>query len=262
MRAVLFDVDGVVLDSMAVYGRVWGQWCLLLQLDPDVVLPLTHGRRPRDVIAMVAPDLAIEAEMARLSALLAEEPEPLSAMPGARELLMDLPQQQWALVTSNSEHFVRAEFERLGLPAASVVVDGSSVQQGKPSPEGFLAAAGLLGMESRHCLVVEDAPAGVAAGLAAGMRVLAVESTHLGTELWQQPMSYSRPSGWLRLRSGTGFWPPGRTTGPTSPSSRISDWPAAVDDSAGRLTCALGFARFSLADSRSRCSGRPPAPTP
>jgi sugar-phosphatase len=64
-----------------------------------------------------------------------------------------------------------------------VVVDGSSVQQGKPSPEGFLAAAGLLGMESRHCLVVEDAPAGVAAGLAAGMRVLAVESTHLGTEL-------------------------------------------------------------------------------
>ena len=172
---MLFDVDGVILDSMAIYRRVWQQWCLGVDLDPDTVWPLTHGRRPRDTIAMVAPHLAVESELRRLAAFLDQESSPLPAMLGAHELLAALPQGRWALVTSNSEHFVRSEFARLGLPWPRVVVDGSAVQHGKPSPQGFLAASERLGCAAVECLVVEDAPAGVAAGLAAGMRVLAIE---------------------------------------------------------------------------------------
>jgi len=175
MRAVLFDVDGVVLDSMTIYRRVWSQWCLLVDLDPDTVWPLTHGRRPQDTIAMVAPHLAIDSEMRRLEAFLDRESSPLPAMPGAHELLAALPPQQWALVTSNSEPFVRSEFALLGLPWPSVIVDGSAVEQGKPSPQCFLAASARLGCAASDCLVVEDAAAGVAAGLAAGMTVLAID---------------------------------------------------------------------------------------
>ncbi len=183
MRAVLFDVDGVVLDSMAIYRRVWRQWCLQAELDPDTVWPLTHGRRPQDTIALVAPHLAVESELRRLSAFLDQESSPLPAMPGAQELLAALPQAGWALVTSNSEHFVRSEFARLGLPWPRVIVDGGAVQHGKPSPEGFLAASRRLGCPAIDCLVVEDAPAGVAAGLAAGMRVLAIEAPPADGEL-------------------------------------------------------------------------------
>ncbi|MHB1527285.1 MAG: HAD-IA family hydrolase [Candidatus Dormibacteria bacterium] len=183
MRAVLFDVDGVVLDSMAIYRRVWRQWCLRAELDPDAVWPLTHGRRPQDTIAMVAPHLAVESELLRLSDFLDQESSPLPAMLGAKELLADLPEERWALVTSNSEHFVQSEFARLGLPWPRVIVDGGAVQHGKPSPEGFLAASRRLGCPTSDCLVVEDAPAGVAAGLAAGMRVLAIEPTPADGEL-------------------------------------------------------------------------------
>ena len=183
MRAVLFDVDGVVLDSMTIYRRVWARWCLLVDLDPDTVWPLTHGRRPQDTIAMVAPHLAIDSEMRRLEAFLDKESSPVPAMPGAHELLTALPRRQWALVTSNSEPFVRSEFALLGLPWPSVIVDGGAVLEGKPSPQGFLAASARLGCAAAECLVVEDAEAGVEAGLAAGMTVLAIDPPPGGPRL-------------------------------------------------------------------------------
>jgi sugar-phosphatase len=160
MRTVLFDVDGVVLDSMPVFRKVWDRWSVLSGPDPERVWPLTHGRRPRDTIALVAPQLRVELEFKRLEGLLLEEDPALAAMPGAQLLLAALPTSQWALVTSNSERLVRVEFEPLLLPSPSVVIDGTSVREGKPSSEGYLLAASLLGADVEDCLVVEVHPPG------------------------------------------------------------------------------------------------------
>jgi len=175
-RAVLFDVDGVLLDSMPTYRRVWCQWAALRHLDPSSVWALTPGRRPADTIMAVAPHLDTEEECRRLTVLLDAELDELTAMPGAHTLLESVPQDRWALVTSNTEAVVRACFIRLGLPAPPFVVDGDSVAQGKPHPEGFLTAASALGISPKRCLVVEDAPSGVAAGRAAGMTVYGINS--------------------------------------------------------------------------------------
>lgn len=176
-RAVLFDVDGVLLDSMAVYRQVWKSWSVVCGLDPDEVWALTPGRRPTDTIRAVAPHLDLSDEIRRLTILLDSQMEGLPAMPGAAELLASIPPHTWALVTSNTEGVVRACFRRLRLPTPYLVVDGDAVELGKPHPEGFLKAASSLRMTPSNCLVVEDAPAGVMAALAAGMTVFGISST-------------------------------------------------------------------------------------
>ncbi len=182
-RAVLFDVDGVLLDSMTTYQRVWHEWAGLCNLDPTSVWAMTPGRRPSDTIRAVAPHLDAEAECRRLALLLDAELEQLVAMPGAQVLLQAVPRHRWALVTSNTEAVVRSCFKRLGLPSPGLVIDGAAVAEGKPHPEGFLAASKHLGVQPANCLVVEDAPSGVAAGRAAGMTVYAIHSNCLAGQL-------------------------------------------------------------------------------
>ncbi len=176
-RAVLFDVDGVLLDSMAVYRRVWESWSIVCGLDPEAVWALTPGRRPADTIEAVAPHLDLTDQIGKLTSLLDSELERLRAMPGAAQLLASLPRQSWALVTSNTEPVVRTCFARLGLPSPQLVVDADAVEFGKPHPEGFLKAASALDVLPARCLVIEDATAGVAAALAAGMTVFGINST-------------------------------------------------------------------------------------
>jgi len=143
-----------------------------------VVWAASHGRRPVETFADVAPQLDPQAEYDRLRALLAAHEHGFQPAPGARDLLGALPVGCWGLVTSAPLASVLRRFDAAGLPTPRVVVDGDSVSEGKPSPEGYLRAAALLGASPSDCLVVEDAPAGIAAGRAAGMRVLAVASTH------------------------------------------------------------------------------------
>lgn len=178
LRVVLFDVDGVLLDSEATYRVVWSRWAAGRGLDPAPLWPLLAGRRARDTLAQLVPGLDPAAEVRALRALLLEEQESLPAMDGARELLARLAPGRWALVTSNEEDVVRAQFARLDLPRPRVVVGGSAVTEGKPHPACFAAAAARMGARPRDCLVVEDSPAGVAAGVAAGMTVLALQTTH------------------------------------------------------------------------------------
>lgn len=178
MRTVLLDVDGTLIDSTEVHQRIWRSWSDHHGLVFDMVWAASHGRRPVETFADVAPHLDPQAEYDRLRALLAAHEDGFHPIPGARDVLGLLPVGCWGLVTSAPLGSVLRRFQASRLPTPKVVVDGDSVTEGKPSPEGYLRAAALLGASPSDCLVVEDAPAGIAAGRAAGMRVLAVASTH------------------------------------------------------------------------------------
>lgn len=183
MRAVLFDVDGVLLDSSAGYREVWSRWCAMRDVDLDVAWAATHGRRPVETVAEVAPHLTPEEEYVVLTRLLGEVGDQFPAFEAAAPLLHALPPNSWAVVTSGQRPAVLARFTAHGLPRPSVLVGADDVAEGKPAPEGYLKAATLIGVCPADCLVVEDAPAGVRAGKAAGMTVLAVTSTHRADEL-------------------------------------------------------------------------------
>lgn len=183
MRAVLFDVDGVLLDSYAGYREVWSRWCSLREVDLELAWASTHGRRPVETIAEVAPHLTPDDEYVVLKRLLDEVGDRFPAFEAAAPLLRTLPPDSWAVVTSGQRPTILARFAAHGLPQPSVFIDGDDVAEGKPSPEGYLKAAELLGLLPADCLVVEDAPAGVRAGKAAGMTVLAIASTHRTDEL-------------------------------------------------------------------------------
>lgn len=179
----MFDVDGVLLDSYAGYREVWSRWCTLRGVDLELAWAATHGRRPVETVAEVAPHLVPNEEYVVLKGLLGEVGDLFPAFEAAHPLLHALSPNSWAVVTSGQRSTVLARFDKHGLPHPSVFVDGDDVAQGKPSPEGYLKAARSLGVRPAACLVLEDAPAGVRAGKAAGMKVLAIASTHRADEL-------------------------------------------------------------------------------
>ncbi|MFA5891086.1 MAG: HAD-IA family hydrolase [Actinomycetota bacterium] len=183
MRAVLLDVDGVLLNSAEAFRTVWQTWATRHALDFDPVWAATHGRRPIDTIEEVAGHLNSGEEYAQLQMLVDDPGLRFPPMEGAEELLAALPRDRWALVTSSHAGKVRARFARVGLPVPKVVVDGTSVTRGKPAPDCYLLAAELLGTDPAACLVVEDAPAGVEAALAAGARVVGITATHPASAL-------------------------------------------------------------------------------
>ncbi|WP_110241463.1 HAD-IA family hydrolase [Nocardioides gilvus] len=182
-RAILFDADGVLVDSHAGYRNVWGRWSRLRGLDPAVVLKATHARRPLDTIAEVAPQLDAVAEYELLVGLVNELPDSFPLFPDAPAFLEELPPTSWAIVTSGNADRVRSRLQAGRAHQPSVLVDGASVVHGKPHPEAYLLAARRLGVGPEHCVVVEDAPAGVEAGLAAGMTVLALATSHSVADL-------------------------------------------------------------------------------
>lgn len=157
---------------------VWNQWSESWGLDAELVWAATHGRRPIDTIADVAPHLDASVEYAALRQIMHRIGDRFPPTPGAAALTTGLPLERWGVVTSGQRQTVLARFARFGIPAPTVLVDGGDVKAGKPAPEGYLLAASVLGANPVDCLVVEDAPSGVEAGSAAGMRVLAIATTH------------------------------------------------------------------------------------
>jgi sugar-phosphatase len=176
--AIAFDVDGVLIDSASVHRTVWAIWSQSHELDVDVVWRATFGRRPEDTVVETGRGLDPVAERLVLDRLLAEHEHRIAALPGAKALLEGLGSTPWALATSGSRAVTIQRFHRLGLPLPSQGVFGEDVQDGKPSPECYLRASEQLGIAPADCVVVEDAPAGIAAGRAAGCRVLALTTTH------------------------------------------------------------------------------------
>jgi sugar-phosphatase len=179
--AIIFDMDGVVIDSGDVYERHWRAWAAAHALDYEVSIARVHaGRPPRETIRIAAPHLDAAAEAARFNADLdaSDDTDSATAMPGAAALLNALPPDRWAIATSALGVIARLWLQHAGLPLPLALVAADDVEHGKPAPDPFLAAARLLGQDPARCLVIEDAPAGIRGAKAAGCTVLAVQTSH------------------------------------------------------------------------------------
>jgi len=178
VSAVLFDMDGVLVNSQAVIERVLDRWAALRGLDPARVAGLPHGQKTSDTIRNVAPHLNVREEVAWLDAEEERDLDGIVEITGAAKLVGALAPNEWALVTSAGRELAGMRLNAARIPMPATIVSGESVKRGKPDPEGYLLGAQLLGRWPQECVVLEDAPAGIAAGIAAGMRVIGVASTY------------------------------------------------------------------------------------
>lgn len=176
--AVLFDIDGTLVDSTAAVERTWRTWAMRYGIEPQSIVATAHGRRSRDVIAELLPDSRVQAAASELLDIAATDLDGITALPGAAEALNAIGPERWAAVTSGEARIMVARLRAAGLPVPETLVTADDVASGKPDPEGYLVAADRLGTVASRCLVVEDAPAGVSAGLASGAQVLAVATSH------------------------------------------------------------------------------------
>jgi mannitol-1-/sugar-/sorbitol-6-phosphatase len=176
--AVLFDMDGTLVDSRHIVEQMWILWATEHGLSVEAALSLAHGRRTIETMQLLAPHLATPEEAARLDALEEAHEHGVTTIAGAPELLSSLPASRWALVTSAGRLLASRRMASVGLPAPLVLVGADDVESGKPSPEGYLLAAARMGVEARRCVVIEDTPAGTAAGRAAGARVIGLKTTY------------------------------------------------------------------------------------
>ncbi len=177
-NAILFDLDGVLVDSAACVERHWRRWANSHGLDAERILRVAQGRRTAETIATVAPHLDAELESAEL--VRGEENDVVGVyeVAGARELLGCLQRDAWAIATSGNTRTALTRLRHTGLPEPAVLISADDVSRGKPDPEVYLLAARRLGIAAGDCVVVEDTPAGVEAARAAQMRVIAISSTH------------------------------------------------------------------------------------
>ena len=181
--AILFDMDGVLVDSTEAVAGAWGRWARSYALDPQLVIDASHGRRTIETVRMFAPHLDAEAEAARIESIEAMDLGTVTVVPGALALVRSLPSQQWGVVTSATRAMAISRLQDAGYPTPSALVTADDVSLGKPNPEPYLKGAAGLGIAPERCLVFEDAPAGILAAKAAGMRVIAVRTTYPTSQL-------------------------------------------------------------------------------
>lgn len=172
--AILFDLDGTLIDSSEVIHRYWRMWAEEHHLDFEAVMKVAGGRRSFETIAIVAPHLDARAEGQRLDEMEQFDSVGLKTFPGGLELIRSLPAERWGVVTSGNRNTATTRLNSGGFPIPKVFVTADDVALGKPHPEPYLLGAQRLGLPPAECLVVEDAPSGVQAARAAGMRVIAV----------------------------------------------------------------------------------------
>jgi len=182
-RAVLFDMDGVLVDSTPAVARVWRKWATEHGFDPDHVSHVAQGRPSITTIRELLPNSDHEAENRIVERMEMDDLEGVVACPGAAELLRALPPDQWVLVTSSTRPLAMVRLRAGGHEVPKFVITGSDITHGKPHPEPFQKAAAMVGVPPSECLVVEDTPAGILAGKAAGCRVLALRTTMAESEL-------------------------------------------------------------------------------
>jgi len=184
-RGVLFDLDGVLVDSTPAVARVWAGWAHEHGFDPDEVVKMAHGRPSIGTIRELLPHADHEAENREVERREISDVEGVIPLPGALELLRALPLERWAIVTSCTRQLAGVRIAAAGLPQPKHLVTATDVRRGKPDPEPYLKGAQFLGVPAVDCLVIEDAPAGIRAGKAAGAQVLALRTTASDPELLQ-----------------------------------------------------------------------------
>jgi len=180
-KGFLFDLDGTLVDSLPVVERAWSNWAKSRDLDPAVVLDFIHGKQAITSLRHFMPgesEDAIQQQFSLLEKVEAEDTDGISALPGAVQLLerLEALSMPWAIVTSGSVPVARARHAAGELATPEIFITAELVARGKPNPDPYLLGAQRLGLKPEECVVVEDAPAGVLSGLAAGCKVIAVNA--------------------------------------------------------------------------------------
>jgi mannitol-1-/sugar-/sorbitol-6-phosphatase len=176
--AILFDLDGVLIDSTRSVDRQWRIWAREHGIDEEKVIAIAHGVRALEVIAVVAPHLDANEALRKLESREARDHENVAVMPGAGELVKTIPDGRWGVVTSGTRDLASARLRLGGIPVPKVLVTAEDVVSGKPHPEPYFRGASLLGVKPEECLVIEDAPAGIRSAHAGGMKVVGFASTY------------------------------------------------------------------------------------
>jgi len=181
-EGLLFDNDGVLVDSDLGVDQAWSRWARARGLDAGQVTAMVHGRRSADTVELLVTDPAERpAALAEIDRLEIEAAATTTALPGALDLLTSLPHGSWAVVTSGVTGLARARLAAAGLPLPPVLITADDVSYGKPAPDGYRAAAMRLGVDPALSVVLEDSAAGATAGEAAGAYVIGVGPRGLDT---------------------------------------------------------------------------------
>ena len=181
--AILFDLDGVLVDSTRAVVRIWSEWAEQKGIEAERVLEVAHGRRTIETVRLVAPHLDAEAETEELQRIEIGNLDGMLEVEGALELVSSIPDDGWTVVTSGPRPLATNRLEHVGIPVPEHFVAAEDVTEGKPHPEAYLKGAEILGVNPEACLVIEDAPSGIQAGKSAGMTVISVATTHDEDEL-------------------------------------------------------------------------------
>jgi sugar-phosphatase len=185
-KGLLFDMDGVLISSIGAVVRCWRRWCELYSVPAPETFDVPHGMRAIDIVRILKPEFdepQVAEGLRAIEDMEIEDTEGLRVLPGVKALLEQLPRERWAIVTSCTRRLLLARLAAAGLPVPERIISGDMVVRGKPDPEPYRRGAELLGFSPAECVVVEDAPSGVGAGIAAGCRVLGVLGTHSVGEL-------------------------------------------------------------------------------
>jgi mannitol-1-/sugar-/sorbitol-6-phosphatase len=175
--ALLFDLDGVLINSTPAVARVWCRWAIEHGFKPDEVVARAHGRPSLTTVREYLPNADHETENREIERREIEDLEGVVPLPGALDLLSRLPEDRWTIVTSCTRPLAEVRIKAAGLPLPKTMITSNDITHGKPDPEPFLKGASVLGFSATECIVVEDVPAGVRAGKSAGARVIAFTTT-------------------------------------------------------------------------------------
>jgi mannitol-1-/sugar-/sorbitol-6-phosphatase len=180
---LLFDLDGVLINSTPAVARVWRRWAIERGFNPDEVVQRAHGRPSLTTVSEYLPNADHEAENREVERREIEDLEGVVPLPGALELLSSLPEERWTIVTSCTRPLALVRIKAAGLPLPKRLITSNDIKNGKPHPEPYLKGAAILGFAASGCIVFEDVPAGIRSGKAAGARVIAFTTTAQESEL-------------------------------------------------------------------------------
>jgi mannitol-1-/sugar-/sorbitol-6-phosphatase len=182
-KGLLFDMDGVLVSSIGSVVRCWRRWAAMYNVPNADTYEVPHGMRAIEMIQALRPDIDAQEGLRVIEGMELEDTADLKVLPGVKRLLESLPIDRWAIVTSATQRLLLGRLAVAGLPVPERLISADMVENGKPHPEPYIRGAALLGLKPEECIVVEDAPSGVGAGVAAGCRVLGVLGTHVASEL-------------------------------------------------------------------------------